>query len=161
MTALVELTLEDLEQIASEVWTSYFDPTGEEPLVPIPAASTTVHVTASVSVTGAWHGHVAVSCSAAAADQLTAALLGVDRTEVSEDDITDALGELANVFGGNVKSLLPGPCELSLPHVVIGAGTRWPATTEVCYLQASWLGEAVEISVLQSTTTNHHHGLAS
>ena len=30
----------------------------------------------------------------------------------------DAVGEMANVVGGNVKSLLPGPSTLALPIVV-------------------------------------------
>lgn len=37
--------------------------------------------------------------------------------EVTEDDLVDAFGEIANVVGGNLKSLLPEHAVLSLPTV--------------------------------------------
>ena len=36
---------------------------------------------------------------------------------LDEEDVADALGELANVVGGNVKAVLPGPSVLGLPEV--------------------------------------------
>ena len=36
---------------------------------------------------------------------------------IDDEDIEDALGELANVVGGNVKAVLPGPSALGLPEV--------------------------------------------
>jgi chemotaxis protein CheX len=111
-------------------------------------------VSAAVSVSGAWRGHIVVECSASGSRQVAAALMGMAAGDVTGDDVVDALGELANVIGGNVKSLLPAPSALSLPHVVIAAyagGSHWPAVTELCRLSASWLDEPVSISVLEST----------
>ncbi|MBI1758553.1 MAG: chemotaxis protein CheX [Actinobacteria bacterium] len=110
-------------------------------------------VSAAVSVTGAWRGHVVVACSSAASRHAAAALLGVELADVSGDDIADALGELANVIGGNVKSLLPEPSALSLPHVVIAqndSSSRWPSVTELCRLAAIWQDEPFLVSVLES-----------
>jgi chemotaxis protein CheX len=78
-------------------------------------------------------------------------MLGIGAEDVAEADIADALGEMANVIGGGVKSLLPGECALSLPHVVAAAGHRriWPAVTEVCRLHGSWGDEPVTVSVLE------------
>jgi chemotaxis protein CheX len=39
----------------------------------------------------------------------------------SGEEIRDALGELTNVIGGNVKALFPGPSALSLPTVAVGS----------------------------------------
>jgi chemotaxis protein CheX len=145
-------TEEDLRVIAEQVWSSYLDTDGSSPLVPEPAPNQKVDVTASVSVTGAWMGHVLVSCSDGASRNVAAALLGIEFDEVTDDDVADALGELANIIGGNVKSLLPEPCALSLPHVhVEGASGRYPASTEVCQLSGTWLNECVTVSVLEST----------
>ena len=146
-------TEDDLRVIAEQVWSSYLDVDGTKPLVPVPAVDPSVHVTASVSVTGAWRGHVLVSCSETASRNAAAALLGIELDEVTDDDVADALGELANIIGGNVKSLLPEPCALSLPHVHIEEGTssRYPASTEVCQLSGTWLDESVTVSVLEST----------
>jgi chemotaxis protein CheX len=151
-TAAANPTEDDLRVIAEQVWSSYLDVDGSSPLLPVPAPDSTLHVTASVSVTGAWRGHVLVSCSEAASRNAAAALLGIELDEVTEDDIADALGELANIIGGNVKSLLPEPCALSLPHVHIeGASGKYPASTEVCQLNGTWLNESVTVSVLEST----------
>ena len=145
-------TEDDLRVIAEQVWSSYLDLDGASPLVPQPAEKPASDVTASVSVTGAWRGHVLVSCSDQAAKNVAAALLGIEFEEVAEEDVADALGELANIIGGNVKSLLPEPCALSLPHVhVESAAGKYPSAVEVCKLDGSWLNESVTVSVLEST----------
>jgi chemotaxis protein CheX len=143
---------DDLRMIAEQVWSSYLDHDGMSPLIPVAAEKPSADVSASVSVTGAWRGHVVVRCSEAAARKAAAALLGVELEDVTPDDVTDALGELANIIGGNVKSLLPEPCALSLPHVLMeNAAGRYPSVTEVCALNGTWLEESVTVSVLEST----------
>lgn len=149
---ITQPTDEDLATIAEQVWSSYLDPEGTAPLLPFPSPKNIIEVSASVSVTGAWRGHVVVSCSSTAAKQVAAALLGVDFDDVTGDDVADALGELANIIGGNVKSLLPEPCALSLPHVLLGRVDveHWPGVTKVCRLDGSWEDEMVVVSVLES-----------
>jgi chemotaxis protein CheX len=144
-------TDDDLRVIAEQVWSSYLDLDGASPLIAKPADAPSHEVCASVSVTGAWRGHVVVRCSAAASRNAAAALLGVELEDVTPDDVTDALGELANIIGGNVKSLLPEPCALSLPHVLVNGETGYPQVMEVCTLDGTWLDEPVTVSVLEST----------
>jgi chemotaxis protein CheX len=148
----VTISIDDLTEITQEIWSSYLDPEQACPLIPEPSGGAG-EVSAAVSVTGAWRGHVVVECSAAASRYVAAALMGIESAEVTADDVADALGELANVIGGNVKSLLPAPSALSLPHVVIAtrADGYWPAVNEICRLSASWQDEPVNISVLEST----------
>lgn len=142
---------DDLVHITEQVWTSYLDPDGSSPLLMVPTEGAS-DVCAAVSVTGAWRGHVVVECSTAASRHAAAALLGVETTEVTGADVADALGELANIIGGNVKVLLPEPCALSLPYVVAAAGAHWPSVTEICRLDGTWLDEPVVVTVLESTT---------
>jgi chemotaxis protein CheX len=151
MTAYAPPTDDDLREITEQVWSSYLDVDGSRPLMPYPAQDRSHEVTASVSLTGAWQGHVVVACSDPASRNAAAALLGVKLDEVTEADVADAMGELANIIGGNIKSLLPEPCALSLPHVLVGSGAsnHWPSVAEVCQLDGSWLGESVTIDVLE------------
>jgi chemotaxis protein CheX len=145
-------TEDDLRVIAEQVWSSYLDTDGASPLLPFPAQERRDDVSASVSVTGAWRGQVVVSCSDTASRNAAAALLGIEHEDVTDDDVTDALGELANIIGGNVKSLLPEPCALSLPHVLMEkTAGRYPSVTEICSLNGTWLDESVTVSVLEST----------
>jgi chemotaxis protein CheX len=143
---------DDLLAIAEQVWASYLDPEGTNPLVPAPPATPPRDVSASVSVTGAWRGHVVVSCSDAASRNAAAALLGVDLDDVTPEDVTDALGELANIIGGNVKSLLPEPASLSLPVVLIDGNCGWPSVIELCQLDGLWLDEPVAVRVLEESS---------
>ena len=148
----VAISVEEITEITQEIWSSYLDPEQVGPLLPVEADGTT-EVSAVVSVTGAWRGHIVVECSAAASRRVAAALMGVEAGDVTGDDVADALGELANIIGGNIKSMVPAPSALSLPHVIISANaeTRWPAVSEVCRLSAQWLDEPVTVSVLEST----------
>jgi len=145
-------TVEDLTEICDQVWASYLDPEGLNPLLPVGPMAGIGEMFAAVSITGSWHGHVVVTCSANAARQAAAAFLVMEPEEVSGDDVADVLGELANIVGGNVKSMLPSGCFVSLPHVVTnpGASTRFPSAVQICELAGTWLDEPVSISMWQS-----------
>jgi chemotaxis protein CheX len=86
-----------------------------------------------------------------AARNAAGALLGIDLGDVTGEDVTDALGELANIIGGNVKSLMPDPSALSLPVVLIDGNTGWPSSVEASRLDGEWLGEPISVRVLEST----------
>ena len=61
---------------------------------------------------------VQLTTGAGTAADLTRAFLRMDATEpVQEADMVDAFGEMVNVFGGNIKALLPEHVELTLPQV--------------------------------------------
>ena len=62
---------------------------------------------------------------------------------LDEEDIEDGLGELANVVGGNVKAVLPGPSALGLP--VVGAAPV--AGSDTCRVDLLWRGRSLTISV--------------
>ena len=150
MSELPTPTVEDLREIAEQVWAAYLDPEGVRPLLVGEPAEAAGGVSASVSLTGGWHGHVVVTCSAGAARHAAAAFLAMDEGEVSDEDMTDVMGELANIVGGNVKSMLPAATAVSLPHVVSGADNRFPTTRQICELAGTWLDEPFSISMWQS-----------
>jgi chemotaxis protein CheX len=68
-----------------------------------------------VRISGAWHGTVTVACDREAATRIATVML--DRAPRDAAELADAIGEVANMTGGNVKALLPGPSLLSLPAV--------------------------------------------
>jgi CheY-specific phosphatase CheX len=51
---------------------------------------------------------------------VTSRMLGVEAPARVDDDVIDAVGELVNMIGGNLKRILPPGVVLSLPSVVIG-----------------------------------------
>ena len=71
---------------------------------------------------------------------------------VSPDDLTDVLGELANIVGGNVKAMLPTGAFLSLPQVVLApaSATRYPNAERIAGIYGLWEDEPVSFSMWQS-----------
>lgn len=76
-----------------------------------------VSMRGSVEISGTTQMTVSVDCSEVLARRLGAAMFDVDEEALSIEDVVDALGEVANIIGGNIKALLPGPSELGLPTV--------------------------------------------
>jgi CheY-specific phosphatase CheX len=62
-------------------------------------------VTASLAISGARTGTVAVSCSPELARRVAAAMFGTSG-QVPDEDARDALREVANIVAGNFKSLV-------------------------------------------------------
>lgn len=79
-------------------------------------------VMAFVGVAGPWMGNGVISCSAAFACKLCATFLMTEATAVNEE-VLDAVGELANMVIGNFKTTaesVVGPLNLSVPTVIYG-----------------------------------------
>lgn len=112
----MSVTADDLERIVIEVWR---DVLGEEaaPADPPPA----VDYTACVQITGAFRGAVILQVPRAVAVAAAAAMFAIPPAEVGEAEAGDALGELANMVSGHVKTLVAAPSQLALPVVIPGA----------------------------------------
>jgi chemotaxis protein CheX len=111
------VTAEDLGQIVTDIWTSMLG-------LPVQAREAPVqengsrNLSASVQISGGWDGTVLVNCSEALARRVASAMF--DAESASDDEIRDALGEIANMTAGNVKSHIEAYCRLSLPMVAEG-----------------------------------------
>ena len=106
-------------------------------------------VQSSVSITGSWTGHVVYASSTAAARRAAAAFLAMEMEEVSEEDVSDVLGELANIVGGNVKAMLPPGAFLSLPQVILApeSTARYPNAERISGVYGMWDDQPVSISM--------------
>jgi len=76
-------------------------------------------LTATVQFLGESKGAVMLHCSNEQAIDFTARMIG-EPPDSLNDDVRDVLGELANVVGGNLKSLFSPGVALSLPLVADG-----------------------------------------
>ena len=109
----------DVQRVVEDTWAALLD-LAVQPIgagAPDPTGASPATVTATVGVEGAWSGRAQVSCSRRLALMFAATMLGLRPDQVDEGALTDAIGELANVVTGNLKSLLPVTCRLALPHV--------------------------------------------
>lgn len=89
-----------------------------------PAPSASPLCRSTVTIEGAWNGSLSICCSPDLAREAAEVFFGRPAAGLSEGEALDALGELANMTGGNLKAVLPGPCRLSTPRSVAGVGPR-------------------------------------
>jgi chemotaxis protein CheX len=116
----MEFNESDIEQLTAGVWSSLLN-LEALPGPRKPAGDATDCLTGRVDIQGAWNGAVTLSCSVAMARQAAAVMFAVEPPAVTAEQMRDAVGELANVMGGNLKTLVPQPAQLSLPAVEDGA----------------------------------------
>ena len=107
----------DVAQLLEVAWLAFYD-------VPLERVESDGHdrsdmVCASVCVEGPKHLEIRLRFSPTLAGRFTAAVLGSDCRESNDDDVSDVLGELANVLGGNYKGAIGGAdaWALSFPTV--------------------------------------------
>jgi chemotaxis protein CheX len=75
-----------------------------------------------INITGGWQATVALQVPKALAARIASVMFRLDGEKPTTEDMQDAIGELTNMLGGNIKALLAGDCHLSLPAVVEGRG---------------------------------------
>ncbi|MSV30330.1 MAG: chemotaxis protein CheX [Bryobacterales bacterium] len=78
-------------------------------------------LTAAVHLAGDWNGAVLLECDRSQACQFAGRFLSLDPPGTVDDVVRDMLGELANMIGGNLKSVLSRGIHLSRPLVVDGS----------------------------------------
>lgn len=103
---------EVITTVTEQVWTDFLGIA----LAPIPSTAGEAECAASISIEGAWNGAVIVACSRQLARQAAATMYCCPVDQVDDASWRDTLNELANIMGGNLKALLPGPSHLGLPE---------------------------------------------
>ena len=138
-----------INEMANQIWGGML----QIELLPVSsvAGARSGGVGSCVQITGAWEGAVRVDCSLPLAELATARFLGVEPSEVSIDQVRDAMGELANMSAGSVKPLLPPACQLSLPAVADGSDYNFTVPQgEMLLTQAFTYGaDTMRITILK------------
>ncbi len=136
-------------QISSGVWESFLGMSLTQ--VAVLQQSEGHAANASVHIAGAWNGSVVLSCSGQLARRAAAAMFQTEADQLDDAEVGDAFGELANMIGGNVKSLLPEPSQLSLPAVSYGQShcVTVPGAALVAQVAMDCEGERLNVTIWQ------------
>jgi chemotaxis protein CheX len=123
------VTQQDIEQAVSKASREVFETMLSMPLEIEPSVMRheiepeTFHgVVALVGVAGSFTGTGHISCSSSFAQKLAGALLMTEYESVNEE-VLDAVAEVANMIIGNVKTIFEerlGPLGLTVPTVIFG-----------------------------------------
>jgi len=115
-----QLTQATLQEIAESIWSSFL----ELELRPVADhsgfATTTSLLTGQVALQGDWQGFLTLVCAKPIARKAAAAMFNIAPARLDDAELHDTVGELTHILAGNLKSLLPAPCHLSLPVVTEG-----------------------------------------
>jgi chemotaxis protein CheX len=108
-------------------------------------------LTGCIQITGAWQGAVTLECSGGLARRLASIMFSADVCDLSPDQISDALGELTNIIGGNIKALLPEPSQLSMPAVTEGTDYLFtvPGSQPMAQMSFTCEGKPLQVTVLE------------
>jgi Chemotaxis phosphatase CheX len=85
-------------------------------------SSRTGNIRSEIHFVHRWTGVFRLECTRPLAMSLTSLMLSLDAGELSEEDIADVMGEILNTIAGNLKCLLPGETDLSVPVTSIVSG---------------------------------------
>ncbi len=118
---------------------------GEVPMAPPEGL-----MTGTVQISGGFAGAVHLMCSRPAVRAAAARMFSVPEAELTNEDLRDALGELTNMVGGNIKTLLPGSEFISLPTVIEGSdyGVARLDSDVVAVSQATFEGLPLQVVLL-------------
>lgn len=122
------LTEEDVRSKIAEITRGVFstmvmmEVADERPLTQ-PVVSFHDTLTSMVGLAGSHSGILAIHCPKALALKVTSNMLGMEVAEI-DDDVNDAMGEIANMIGGDVKHIFSpkgADINLSIPTVIYGS----------------------------------------
>lgn len=95
------------------------------------------HLTAMVGFAGAYMGLAAIHCSEGFARVVGGSMLSMDADQLTDEDVRDALGEIANMIAGHYKARLAESVhtqeqvfEQSVPSVILGDDFETHAVTD-------------------------------
>lgn len=130
-----------IDNVSEEIWASMVNIPVVLTEIPAERSQPGGAVTSSVQIVGCWHGAVCIDMPIDLARHATASLIGAEPAEISQDDIRDAAGELANMTAGGVKELLPEVCQISLPTVVMGTDFQFSVPQGVLVYRSAFSTE--------------------
>lgn len=112
-----------------------------------------------IALSGEFRGAVTVSCMEPMAKVAAGAMFGMDAADATEVEIQDAIGELANMLGGQTKTALAGMCTLGLPVVIDGEAyeATVPHSHTVVKLHFCCDGHPVEVAIVGADALRGGH----
>lgn len=138
----------ELVQYVEMVWSSILDANVQRSHDLYPSDSTNVE--SCVQITGTWMGLVAINCPEPLAHRIAEIMFQMAPGSAGQEELQDALGEITNMIGGNMKALMPPPCHLSLPIVAVsGHSLHFPMTEVVCKVTMKSLDHLFQVTIMK------------
>lgn len=140
----------DLRELVATIWSATLGLELTEPGASVAPPSEHT-LCGCINLSGAWVGLATVSVSESLARRVTSNMFDAPAEGLTMEELHDALGEIANMIGGGVKGLLPGPIQLSLPSVVSGVNISLssPGGVVVSEVKLQSNGSSIVVQVIE------------
>ena len=107
-------------------------------------------VTGSVQITGKWNGVISLYLPSSLVARITEKMFSLDSGQATTETKKDAIGEMINMIGGNIKSVLPQPSALSTPVFSMeGQSQQFPFTKKVTQCKFVCNGDPFALSLYE------------
>ncbi len=102
----------DLESLTRDIWSTMI---GLELVDAVMAGTPDPGISSQIEIEGDTEVALRIDCSMELARKVAARLFDMPEEEIETELVLDAMSEMANILGGNIKGLWPGAIKLSLP----------------------------------------------
>jgi hypothetical protein len=102
----------ELESLTRDIWTTMI---GLDLVDAVMAGSPEPGISSQIEIEGDTEVALRIDCSMELARTIASRLFDMPPEEIEADLVLDAMSEMANVLGGNIKGMWPGAIKLSLP----------------------------------------------
>jgi chemotaxis protein CheX len=110
---------EEISQFVTDIWSTFLSAKAEPIDKTFKPKGKENTLAGCVQITGEWQGSVTLYAPKDIGMKVAATMYGLSEAEVEDQQIQDVVGEITNVLAGNIKSILPAPCSISLPCVAV------------------------------------------
>lgn len=139
---------DELVQYAEMIWSSFLGLKAQRSHEVYTSDPTNVE--SCVLITGSWIGAVSINCPESLAYKIAEIMFHLTPGSVGIEELQDAIGEIINMIGGNIKSLMSPSSHLSLPIVAVGGHSlQYPMTQIVCKVTMKSLDQLFQITIMK------------
>ena len=110
---------EEISQFVTDIWSTFLDMKVTQTNLPFRPKGQGNTLAGCVQITGEWQGSVTLYAPIEIGRKVAGIMYSLDEKEVEDQQIQDVIGEITNILTGNIKSILPAPCSISLPCVAV------------------------------------------
>ena len=145
------MTDDELRSICHNVWTVQLGLRLEDETERVQSPAGRGWLSATVHLEGRDSRSVCLEAPVALGRVVAASMFTLAEEMLSDDDVTDVLGEIVNIVGGNLKALVEGVVRTSMPEVEwLGREQRTKGVSILNRVRFRCQGHPVRVSILQS-----------
>jgi len=109
----------EINQFVEDIWSTFVNMPVTSTDKPFQTKGEGNTLAGCIQITGEWQGSVVLYIPHDLGKKIAATMFSLNESDVDDQQVKDITGEITNIIAGNIKSILPPPCTISLPSVAV------------------------------------------